>query len=168
MKAWKFILLAVIGGIVALAVVGAFIQNNEQNGSAPSKALDAPDSGPSEALSPKQQDAYDYIAKHLPELQDFGERLAEHKGYAGLQVMIDEWNEIRDEWQALPTAGGKTYDLELAYENAGNAVFQLVKDFDNIYNGKFPSDAKLEAHVAKAVTCLQTCQDELNAIQSSY
>ena len=46
MKAWKFILLAVIGGIVALAIVGAFIQNNEQNGSAPSKDTAAPDSGP--------------------------------------------------------------------------------------------------------------------------
>lgn len=162
MRKALIIIAAVFAGLIALAVVGSLLPNEE-----PQAVLQP--AAPSPALTEEEREVYDYIASATSDLDDLYGEFGEACSDVDLSAMVQcgrDWRTLSDEWDELPIAGGNVSDLEYAFDDAVWAVNKSMKDAIRILDGKDVSEEALKRHVTAAVTAIAACEAELEAVST--
>ena len=138
--------------------------------STPPTSYEAPDA-PSTLLTSDEQHSLDYIAAHIPELEALYDQVSDTASNwtpgdnSDINACIDTWGELKADWESFPPTLGQVESLEYSYEAAGNSVRALVVMLSDIAQGNLPSDARMHQLITTSLDDIQSCKDELAAVE---
>ena len=129
-----------IGLLVLILIVGVAILSGDSNssGSAPSGA-GAP------GFTADEQTSLDFIVSHVPVLERiFNEQsnAVDHlsnfefdQASTHVKTYVSEWNNLSDEWESFPAAGGRVASAEMSFETAANDLRDMNMGLLDVLNG---------------------------------